>query len=56
MSEHKVYKLKDYKVPKKWKDRAFIDEREYFRLYRESLADPDRYWAERGKRIDWIKP
>jgi acetyl-CoA synthetase len=33
-----------------------ISEAEYFRLYRESLADPDRFWAEHGRRIDWIKP
>jgi acetyl-CoA synthetase len=33
-----------------------ISEAEYFRLYQESLADPDRFWAEHGKRIDWIKP
>ncbi|HTT80662.1 MAG TPA: acetate--CoA ligase [Stellaceae bacterium] len=33
-----------------------IDEAEYFRLYGESLADPDRFWAEQGRRIDWIKP
>jgi acetyl-CoA synthetase len=25
-------------------------------MYRESLADPDRFWGEHGKRIDWIKP
>ena len=33
-----------------------IDEHEYFRLYRELLADPDRFWGEHGKRLDWIKP
>jgi acetyl-CoA synthetase len=33
-----------------------IDEAEYFRLYGESLADPDRFWAEQGRRIDWIEP
>ena len=33
-----------------------ITEDDYFRLYRESLADPDGFWGERGKRIDWIKP
>jgi len=33
-----------------------IREDDYFRLYRESLADPDRFWGEHGKRIDWIKP
>jgi len=33
-----------------------ISEEEYFRLYEQSLADPDRFWGEQGKRIDWIKP
>ncbi len=33
-----------------------ISEAEYFRLYQELVADPDRFWAEHGKRIDWIKP
>ncbi|MGH7096801.1 MAG: acetate--CoA ligase [Stellaceae bacterium] len=33
-----------------------ISEAEYFRRYRESLADPDRFWGEAGKRLDWIKP
>ncbi len=33
-----------------------IDESAYRRLYRELLADPDRFWGEHGKRIDWIKP
>jgi acetyl-CoA synthetase len=33
-----------------------ISEAEFFRLYEQSLADPDRFWAEHGNRIDWIKP
>jgi len=33
-----------------------IGEAEYFRLYEQSLADPDRFWSEHGERIDWIKP
>ncbi|MGE3784726.1 MAG: AMP-binding protein, partial [Alphaproteobacteria bacterium] len=33
-----------------------IDEEQYLRLYRESLADPNRFWGEHGKRLDWIKP
>ena len=33
-----------------------ITEEEYFRLYRESLAEPDRFWDRQGKRLDWIKP
>ena len=35
---------------------AWIDEAKYFRLYEESLADPDKFWGEQGKRLDWIKP
>src|SRR5437764_2340283 len=33
-----------------------ISEAEYFRLYGQSLVDPDAFWAEHGKRIDWIRP
>jgi acetyl-CoA synthetase len=33
-----------------------ISEAEYFRQYRESLGDPDRFWGEAGKRLDWIRP
>jgi acetyl-CoA synthetase len=33
-----------------------IGEADYFRMYAESLADPDRFWGEHGKRVDWIKP
>ena len=33
-----------------------IDEAEYFRLYGESVTEPDRFWAEQGRRLDWIKP
>jgi acetyl-CoA synthetase len=33
-----------------------IDEAEYFRLYGESLNDPDRFWGEQGRRLDWVKP
>jgi acetyl-CoA synthetase len=33
-----------------------ISEGDYFRLYRESLAEPDRFWGGQAKRLDWIKP
>jgi len=36
--------------------RAWIDEAGYFKLYEQSLKDPDKFWAEHGKCIDWIKP
>ena len=37
-------------------DLGKLNEAEYFRLYERSLADPDGFWGEQGKRIDWIKP
>src|SRR6201996_567656 len=33
-----------------------ISEADYFRLYQHSLDDPDGFWGEHGKRLDWIKP
>jgi acetyl-CoA synthetase len=56
MSEHKQYKVKDYKVPKKWKARAFIDKDTYEKLYSKSVEKPDKFWGKEGKRIDWIRP
>ena len=35
---------------------ALIDNDGYQKMYAESVADPDAFWAEHGKRIDWIKP
>ena len=35
---------------------ALIDDRGYQDMYAASVADPDAFWAEHGKRIDWIKP
>ena len=35
---------------------ALIDADGYKAMYAESIADPDAFWAEHGKRIDWIKP
>ncbi|MEM9780443.1 MAG: AMP-binding protein, partial [Pseudomonadota bacterium] len=35
---------------------AHADAETYAKMYAEALADPDAFWAEQGKRIDWIKP
>ena len=35
---------------------ALIDNSGYEAMYDASIADPDAFWAEHGKRIDWIKP
>jgi acetyl-CoA synthetase len=47
---------KIYPVPTEWESRAFINDAKYKELYARSVSDPDGFWAEHGKRIDWIKP
>ena len=36
--------------------RALVTDEGYAAIYGESLSDNDAFWAEHGKRIDWIKP
>ncbi|AWB65102.1 acetate--CoA ligase [Saccharobesus litoralis] len=45
-----------YPVPQAVKDRALISNEDYLAMYQESVANPDSFWAEHGKRLDWIKP
>ncbi|SFM77818.1 acetyl-coenzyme A synthetase N-terminal domain-containing protein, partial [Shimia aestuarii] len=35
---------------------AHADGATYDAMYAASIADPEAFWAEHGKRIDWIKP
>ena len=51
MSDDKVYD-----VPAEWQKRALIDDAKYQEMYARSLKDPNGFWAEQAKRIDWIKP
>jgi acetyl-CoA synthetase len=43
-------------VPKEWATRAFVDNAKYQDMYKASVADPEGFWREQGKRIDWIRP
>ena len=54
MSEAKVSE-KIYDVPPEWKQRAYIDAAKYQEMYARSLRDPDGFWAEQAKRLDWYK-
>src|SRR5262249_15396338 len=47
---------KIFPVPTGYAEKALIDAAGYRRLYAESVADPDRFWREQAKRVDWIKP
>jgi len=35
---------------------ALVDEAGYRAMYERSIRDPDGFWGEHGKRIDWIRP
>ncbi|KNG94999.1 acetate--CoA ligase [Pseudaestuariivita atlantica] len=45
-----------YAPPAELAANAHADEAKYNEMYAASVADPDAFWAEHGKRIDWIKP
>ncbi|MDQ7076866.1 MAG: hypothetical protein Q9M45_03350 [Robiginitomaculum sp.] len=36
---------KTYPVPAAWAKRAFVDNREYERMYAASISDPDAFWG-----------
>ena len=52
MSDEKIYA-----VPEASAARAWIDNRRYESLYRESLESPEAFWAKQARdRLDWIAP
>ncbi|MDQ0395967.1 acetate--CoA ligase [Labrys monachus] len=51
MSEARIYD-----VPPEWAASAYVDESRYQAMYEASVADPEAFWGEHGKRIGWFKP
>jgi acetyl-CoA synthetase len=51
MSENNIHP-----VPDAWRASAHVDAAKYQEMYEASIADPDAFWSEHGKRIDWMKP
>ena len=45
-----------FPVPEAWRTGAWIDPAKYDAMYRQSVDDPEGFWGEHGKRLDWIKP
>ena len=45
-----------YKVPESWPAQAYVDDAGYRDMYARSVRDPEGFWGDHGKRIDWIKP
>jgi len=51
MSDEKIYP-----VPKAIAERAWADEATYQALYSASVEDPDAFWREQARRLEWLKP
>ncbi len=45
-----------YRVQPSWKREGTIDNETYLKWYADSINDPDAFWGEHGRRIDWFKP
>ena len=43
-------------IPADFVKRAHVNAAKYEEMYRASIADPEEFWGEHGRRIDWIKP
>jgi acetyl-CoA synthetase len=51
MSEERIYP-----PPPEFAARALIDAKKYETMYAASIADPEAFWREQGKRLQWIRP
>ena len=51
MSDGNVYPVTD-----EWAGRAHANKEKYDSMYAASVSDPEGFWGEEGKRLDWIKP
>ncbi|WP_169544464.1 acetate--CoA ligase [Sneathiella aquimaris] len=45
-----------YPVPADLASSSWIDNAGYEAMYKASIENPEAFWAEHGKRVDWIKP
>jgi acetyl-CoA synthetase len=45
-----------YPVPADFAAKAHINAEKYQEMYAASVNDPETFWGEHGKRIDWIEP
>jgi acetyl-CoA synthetase len=51
MSDDQLFPVSD-----EWPNRALVNSDTYEEMYAQSINDPEGFWGEHGKRIDWIKP
>ncbi len=51
MSHHELFP-----VPESFASGAHADNDKYLAMYKQSVEDPEGFWGEQGKRIDWFTP
>ncbi len=45
-----------YEVSAEWTRRAYVDDAKYLAMYERSIKDPDGFWGEQARRIEWFTP
>ena len=45
-----------FPVPEAFAKQANLTPEKYRQMYADSVADPEKFWGEQGKRLDWITP
>ncbi len=48
--------LKKYAIPAAIAQRCLVNPEQYQTMYQQSVQDPDTFWGEQGKILDWITP
>src|SRR3954452_20003802 len=47
---------KIYDVSADWAKRAYVDDAKYREMYARSVSDPNGFWGEQARRLDWTTP
>ena len=51
-----MFDISDYPEADAVSKAAQLSQADYQRLYRQSVDDPDTFWAEQARRLDWVSP
>ena len=45
-----------FPVPEDWARSALVDDLAYRTRYQASIENPDKFWGDQARRLDWVKP
>ncbi|EEG86257.1 putative Acetyl-coenzyme A synthetase [Proteus penneri ATCC 35198] len=49
-------KINQHHIPASIAEHALINKEQYQKDYELSIKNPEAFWADKGKIVDWIKP